>query len=54
MLNGYSKQDPPTRKVLLVEADVPVLLVEMGYGKSGTTYAKAIGDLALIAFYYLL
>jgi hypothetical protein len=26
----------------------------MGYGKSGSQHAKAIGDLALIAFYYLL
>jgi hypothetical protein len=26
----------------------------MGYGKSGSTRAKAIGDLLLIAFYYLL
>ncbi len=37
-----------------MEIDVPELLVEMGYGKSGTLHAQAIGDLALIAFYYLL
>jgi hypothetical protein len=54
MLDGYSKADPPTRKMLPVEADVPELLVEMGYGKEGTIHTKAIGDLALIAFYYLL
>ncbi len=40
--------------MLPVEVDVPELLVEMGYGKSGTLHAKAIRDLALIAFYYLL
>ena len=40
--------------MLLVELDVPKLLVEMGHGKSNTTHLKAIGDLALIAFYYLL
>jgi hypothetical protein len=33
MLDGYSKQDPPTWEMLLVEADVPALLVEIGYGK---------------------
>jgi hypothetical protein len=54
MLDGYSKQDPPTWKMLPAKADVPSLLVEMGYGKSSTTHAKAIRDLALIAFYYRL
>ena len=54
MLDGYSKLDPPTRKMLPIEADVPDLLVEMGYGKGGTAHAKAIGDLSMIAFYYLL
>ena len=53
-LDGYSKSDPPTRTMLLVEADVPKLLVEMGYEKGGTSHAKAIGDLSMIAFYYLL
>jgi hypothetical protein len=33
---------------------MPGLLVEMGYEKSSTPHAQAIGDLALIAFYYLL
>jgi hypothetical protein len=37
-----------------VEADVPELLVEMGYGKLGSMQSQAIGDLSLIAFYYLL
>ncbi len=54
MLDNYSKQDPPTWKMLLVKADVPALLVEMGYGKGSTTHAQAIGDLAPIVFYYLL
>jgi hypothetical protein len=40
--------------MLPVKANVPELLVEMGYGKSGSLHAKAIGDLALTAFYYLL
>jgi hypothetical protein len=36
-----------------VEADVPELLVKMGYGKLGSIQSQAIGDLSLIAFYYL-
>jgi hypothetical protein len=54
MLDGYTKADPPTQKKLPVEADVPELLVEMGYGKSGYVHTQAIRDLSLIAFYYLL
>ncbi len=54
MIDGFAKDNPPTRKMLPVESDVPELLVEMGYGKSGTTYTRAVGDLSLIAFYYLL
>ena len=53
MLDGWRKLDPPTIKKLPVEADVPKLLVEMGYEKGGTSHAKAIGDLSMIAFYYL-
>jgi hypothetical protein len=37
-----------------VKADVSELLIEMGYGKSGSVQAQAVGDLTLIAFYYLL
>jgi hypothetical protein len=54
MIDGFAKDDPPTRKMLPVESDVPELLVEMGYGKSGTAHTRAVGDLSLIAFYYLL
>ncbi len=36
MIEGFAKEDPPTRKMLPVELDVPELLVEMGYSKSGT------------------
>jgi hypothetical protein len=41
-------------QVLPIKADVPNLLVEMGYGKGGTAHSKAIGDLSMIGFYYLL
>ena len=54
MIEGYAKDDPPTRKMLPIEADVPELLIEMGYSKSGMAQTRAIGDLTLIAFYYLL
>jgi hypothetical protein len=53
MLDGYTKANPPTKKKL-VEADVPELLIEMGYGKLGSLQAQAVGNLSLIAFYYLL
>ena len=40
--------------MLPIESDVPELLVELGYSTSGTSHTQAVGDLALIAFYYLL
>ena len=54
MLEGYAKDDPPTRKMLPIETDVPELLIEMGYSTAGTPHTQAVGDLTLIAFYYLL
>lgn len=53
MLHGWKKQDPPVIKKLPVEVDIPELLVRIG--TSGTNELDAaIGDLSLIAFYYLL
>jgi hypothetical protein len=54
LLDGYRMEDPPTEKKLPVEADVPELLFDMGYGPNGTTLGQAVGNLSLIAFYYLL
>jgi hypothetical protein len=54
MIDDYAKADPPTKKMLPVESDVPELLVELGYGKYGLIKVQAVGDLALIAFYYSL
>jgi hypothetical protein len=54
MIEGYEKADPPTWKMLPIESDVPELLIEMGYSTSGTAHTQAVGDLTLIAFYYLL
>ena len=54
LLDEYRIADPPTEKKLPIKADVPELLFELGYGPSGTTLGKIVGDLTLIAFYYLL
>ncbi len=54
MIDGYTKADLPTKKMLPVEANVPELIVEVGYGKEGSIKAQVVGDLALIVFYYLL
>jgi hypothetical protein len=50
MIDGYTKADPPTKMMLLVEANVPGLMVKMGYGKEGWMKAQTVGDLALIVF----
>jgi hypothetical protein len=52
--NGWHKEDPPTTKQLPVEANVPKLLAERGHEGSATKLERAIGDLSLIAFYFLL
>jgi len=54
MLDGRRKDDPATRKMLPVEADVPKYLALLGLRKDATPLEQAVGDLALIAFYYLL
>ncbi len=33
MIDGYTKADQPTKKMLPVEADVLELMVKMDYGK---------------------
>jgi hypothetical protein len=54
MLDGFRKQDPPTTKQLPVEADVPEFLVKHGRELEARELDRAIGDLTMIAFYYLL
>ena len=54
MFDGWRKMDPPTIKKLPVEVDVPELLSRLGSQPHANALDKAIGDLALIAFYYLL
>ena len=52
--DGWQKEDPPTTKQLPLEADVSKLLAVRGRAASVSTLDQAIGDLTLIAFYYLL
>jgi hypothetical protein len=54
MLDGWRKRDPATTKKLPVEADVPAFLCNMGGAASATPLDAAVGDLTVIAFYYLL
>ena len=53
-LDGWRKYDPPTKKQLPVEADVPELLVRWGSQPAATALEQAVGDLTMIAFFYLL
>jgi hypothetical protein len=54
MLDGFRKADPPTTKQLPVEADVPEFRVQLGLSPEARELDRAIGDLTMIAFYYLL
>ena len=54
MLDRWGKEDPPTRKKLPVEADVPEYLVKRGLASGVCPLTQTLGDLVLIAFYYLL
>ena len=54
MLEGFSKLDPATVKKLPIEVDIPNRLAEKGYSHGANELSKAVGDLAIIAFYYLL
>ena len=53
-MKGWEKEDPHTIKKLPVEADVPELLVKWGTAAGATARESAIGNLALMAFYFLL
>jgi hypothetical protein len=52
--NGWRKDDPPTTKQLPVEANVPKLLATPSRDGNASELERAIGNLSLIAFYYLL
>ena len=54
MLDGFQKADPPTTKHLPMKADVPEFLVQLGLSTEACKLDCAIGNLTMIAFYYLL
>ena len=54
MLTGWRKDDPPTVKKLPVAIDIPELISAIGLAPGANELDKAIGDLVIIAFYYLL
>jgi hypothetical protein len=53
MLDGFQKADPPTTKQLPMEADVPEFLIQIGLSPEARKLDCAIGNLTMIAFYYL-
>jgi hypothetical protein len=54
MLDGFCKANPPTTKQLPVQADVPEFLVNLGLSPEARELDCSIGNLTMIAFYYLL
>ena len=54
MLDGWHKTDGPVLKKLPVEADIPEYLAKRGMQAGAGASEQAVGDLAVIAFYYLL
>ena len=54
MLDGWRKEDPAVEKKLPVECDIPEYLATLGRRAVATELQRAVGDLSLISFYYLL
>jgi hypothetical protein len=54
MLDGYRKVDPPTKKMVPVQADVPELLIKTAYKFGSSERDKATANLTMMVFYYLL
>jgi hypothetical protein len=52
LIEGYRRNDPPPKFQLAVPLSVPAFMHL--YARTGTVKQKAVGDMALIAFYYLL
>ena len=53
MIDGFRKEDPPVRKKLPVEVDVLELLCTFGLMEKATAKKSTVGDLTLLAFYFL-
>ena len=54
MLAGFARADPPTEKKCAIGVDIPERLCKLGLTKGATPWLQAVGDWALIAFYFLL
>jgi hypothetical protein len=52
LIEGYHCNDPAPKYKLAVPLTVPTYMYN--YGKTGNDKHKAVGDMTLIAFYYLL
>jgi hypothetical protein len=53
-ISGFAKEDPPVEKKLPIAVDVVEWLVKQGLIPEAEERERAVGDWALIAFYYLL
>ena len=54
MLDRWKKEDPPAMKKLPIEVDIPEYPVERAMEADADEGQKAIANLTLIAFYFLL
>jgi hypothetical protein len=54
MIEGFHKDDPPTIKKLPIEVDIPEYISLCSLRPTAPERSKAVADLILIAFYYLL
>ena len=54
MLIGFGNEDPATEKKMPVDVDVVELCCETGLQPGATAKDRRVGDLILIAFYFLL
>jgi hypothetical protein len=54
MLDGWQREDPPVIKKLHVEIDVPEYIATRSCHPHAPEIIQAVGDLCIIAFYYLL
>jgi hypothetical protein len=54
MLEGWEREDGPVEKKMPVEIDVLEFLVKCGLEEGASEKVKAVGDLTLIAFFFLL
>jgi hypothetical protein len=54
VLDGWRRHNPHTTKTLPVEADIPEYIATLSLHNKTTEQNKAVGNMALIGFYFLL